>query len=343
MDSKEAGLDPVKPPGFFYRTMAALAAAAAIAVFPSCSEDGHSAKMDTIRIGIPPLEQNLLLYIADREAFFSRNRLKIVIRNYPTGVDAIEGLSKGEVDIAEAAEFSFVRAVSKDADLRIIACNDIFENNYLLARKDRGIKNVSDLKGKRIGVAPGSVAEFYLDRFLSLNGMKAGNAVRVDLEPSRFVRAFAEGKVDAIVAWQPYVYQMLEQVRNVVVWKAQCGLPVFGILIAREPWLMKNGGVVGRFLGSLLEAENVLVHRPEKGIEVLRERLGYDDSYIAGVWPQHRFALSLDQALVIAMEDEARWLGGNKAAGRNPVPDFRLHFYTDGLRAVKPVAVNVLR
>ena len=48
------------------------------------------------------------------------------------------------------------------------------------------------------------------------------------------------------------------------------------------------------------------------------------------VWQQNRFSLTLDQSLVLAMEDEARWMIANNLTNATAVPDFRQYIYTDG-------------
>ncbi len=53
---------------------------------------------------------------------------------------------RGEADIAEAAEFPFIRAVFQKQKICLIACNDKFENNYIVGQKDRGIKKIADCR-----------------------------------------------------------------------------------------------------------------------------------------------------------------------------------------------------
>jgi hypothetical protein len=84
----------------------------------SCSNGDHAGKTETINLGVPPLEQNALLYIADHRRFFENNGLNVVIKDYDTGVRAIQGLLNGEVDIAEAAEFPLVRAIFQKEEIR---------------------------------------------------------------------------------------------------------------------------------------------------------------------------------------------------------------------------------
>jgi len=49
------------------------------------------------------------------------------------------------------------------------------------------------------------------------------------------------------------------------------------------------------------------VLHPNETKAIIQRRLQYDDAYMATVWPENQFSLSLDQSLILAMEDEARW------------------------------------
>lgn len=44
-----------------------------------------------------------------------------------------------------------------------------------------------------------------------------------------------------------------------------------------------------------------------------------------------------------AIEDEARWMIKNKLTNQKQIPGFMNYIYVDGLRAVKPEAVNIIR
>jgi len=59
------------------------------------------------------------------------------------------------------------------------------------------------------------------------------------------------------------------------------------------------------------------------------------------VWFQNQFSLSLDQSLILAMEDEARWMISNSLTTEKTVPNFLDYIYPDGLSAVKPGAVRI--
>jgi NitT/TauT family transport system substrate-binding protein len=61
------------------------------------------------------------------------------------------------------------------------------------------------------------------------------------------------------------------------------------------------------------------------------------------IWPENQFALSLDQSLIIAMDDEARWLIKNNLTDKKEVPVFLDYISRDNLDAVRPSAVNIIR
>jgi NitT/TauT family transport system substrate-binding protein len=43
------------------------------------------------------------------------------------------------------------------------------------------------------------------------------------------------------------------------------------------------------------------------------------------------------------MEDEARWIIRNKPLNEKRIPEFLSYIHLDGLNAVKPEAVNIIR
>ena len=310
----------------------------------SCSKSDYSGKVETVTIGATPIELNALIYIADERRFFTNNGVQVVFKDYDTGVAAVDGLLKGETDIALTTEFVIVgKSLQKQAVLDLVTIDKsmLF---YIIARTDRGIKTTADLKGKRIGVPRQTITEFYLGRMLELNGMRIQQVTMVDTKASDPAGTIAGGNVDAIVTWEPHVTQIKQQMGNrVIIWPAQSGQVSYWNIVATEFWIKNHPELVNRFLRSLAQAEEYIIQHPVEAKKILQKRLKLDDTYIATVWSQNQFLLSLDQALILAMEDEARWMIKNNLAREKQVPDFVNYIYVDGLKAVKPEAVKIIR
>jgi ABC-type nitrate/sulfonate/bicarbonate transport system substrate-binding protein len=111
--------------------------------------------------------------------------------------------------------------------------------------------------------------------------------------------------------------------------------------ISSKDWIASHPAVLERFVKSLSQAEDFLVHHEAEAKAIVERRLGLDDASLAALWPQYVFSLSLDQTMIIAMEDEARWMMGAGLAETRPMPNYLDFIYIDALKSVKPSAVTI--
>jgi len=309
-------------------------------VLPSCSRSPEEA---SITLGIIQAEMATSIYVAESQHVFESNGLKLAVKNYDTGVGTVNALLNGDVDIAMAAEYPIIGPALEKQSIQIFAVNDRFENDYLMVRNDRGINSPTDLKGKRIGVIKGTILEFYLGRYLELNGVSLKDVTIVNTEnTSQTTNAIVNGDLDAVVAFQPYVNTIqTEMGSEVLTWAGQSNQLVYGVFVSRSDWLKGNSDVAQRFIEALSEADDYVAAHPDTAKEILREKMNLDSSYVTSIWPQHQFSLSLDFSLIAAMTDEARWMISNTLTPETNLPDFSKFIYTGGLKAVKPETVNI--
>ena len=303
-----------------------------------------SAGKEPISFGSMPIETSALIYIAENKHMFSENGLDVHIRDYDTGVAVIDGILKGEVNLASLTEFVVVGKIVQKQRIGILGTLDQSMSTQLIGRKNRGIQKVPDLVGKRVGLARGTIAEFYLGRFLDLHGMKIKDVALVDMTPSKWLDAVATDNVDAVLAWQPYADQLQRRFPNeTVAWQVHCGQPSFGLIVGGDDWIAKHPRTIKRFWKSLAQAEEYLIRHPDEAKAIVQKRLGYDDTRMAAVWPLYRFSPSLDESLILAMEDEARWMMKNNLTAEKSVPNFLEYIREDGLKEIKPEVVNIIR
>jgi len=315
-------------------------------VSSSCSKQDNPGKVESITVGYSPFESSTLFFIAADQRYFSQNGLNMIPRKYDTGFATLGGLLNHEVDVAVGtSEFPVVGRALQKENLLIIGNIDKAEIIYLLGRKDRGIDKVSDLRGKRIGTTFGTVAHFHLGRFLNLHGMDIQDTILVGVKkPDEWVTAVVDGDIDAIATAQPYASFVKSRLgENAVVWSAQSGQPVHGLVISSKDWITKHPGGTGRFLQSLAQAEDYLLQHPAEAKTILQKQLNVDAAYVETLWSQNQFSLCLDQALVATMEDEARWMIRNNLASEKNVPNFLDYIYEDALKAVRADAVTIIR
>jgi ABC-type nitrate/sulfonate/bicarbonate transport system substrate-binding protein len=302
-------------------------------------------EMDTIIVAYSPFESTALFWIAEDRHFFEENGIVITLREYDSGAASLDGMMNGEADITVGvSEFPLVRKAFQNANISAIGNIDKGEFIYLVARQDRGITNVSDLKGKRVGTTIGTVAEFHLGRLLMLHGMTMQDITLVDVKtPAGWVNAVADGDIDAISTAQPYANSARDRLgANAVVLPAQGSQPVFGLIVSTDDWIRDHPDIAARFLTALAQAEEYLHTHPAESRAIVQNRLNLDAGYMDTVWQQNQFALSLDQSLITAMEGEARWMIANNLTNATTIPDFHDYIATESLSSVKPASVNII-
>lgn len=309
----------------------------------ACSSDKYSGPPASLTVAWSPFESTALFWIARDRQFFPQNGLELTLRKYDSGSASLTGVLKGEAD--GVAEFPVVRNVFQQASMAILSSADKGDYIYLVGRKDRGIARAADLKQKKVGVAFGTIAQFYLGRYLELNGVNVADVNMVDLKtPAEWANAVVNGDVDAVVTAQPDANTARERLGdNGVIWPVQSGQFLNGLVVSTKEWAAAHPDLSVRFLKALAQAEEYAFRNPVQSKDIVQKALGFEPGYMDTVWAQNQFTLSLDQALITAMEDEARWLIANNLTTGTQVPDFIEYIYEDALKTVKPAVVSIVR
>lgn len=305
------------------------------------NSNGNPSDLENVSITDVHVAYSGILYVAEDQGYFTKNGLNVTFQDYPTAEAGFIDLAEGNVDVAQSSEYSIVRGVLDNRDIQVISTIDKTFAMNLIGRKDHGIENVSDLVGKSIGLGKGTIREFYLGRFLELNGISIQEVTIINLPLQESANAIGNGSVDAVVVPDAVWYNqvMAELGNNGVVFPIQEGQPVFTELVCTSEYIANHPQTITKLLTALYETENYIFNNPDEAQNIVENRLNFTSADLA--WSDHHFALSLDLPLIIAMRDEAQWLINNKLTNQTQVPDFNNHIYTDALKLVKPDSVTI--
>jgi len=159
-----------------------------------------------IKIGFQTGEINVLLSYALGSGLFKAGGLDVKVAQFPAGPAMLPAIAAGEVDLAWMGEFPAVTGYSNGLPIQILFMERIDSTNVRLAANPAaGIKELADLKGKRIGVATGSTSHYHLLRALEKAGLKATDVTLVNLTPANMPPAYVAGQIDAAFVWEPNV------------------------------------------------------------------------------------------------------------------------------------------
>jgi len=299
-----------------------------------------------LRLGLQDNAVCALPYIADHMGYFRRQGLAVEVVAYPSGKLALQALFNGEVDAATVADVPIVTHSFDRDDFAVfatIAWTD--DGAWIIGRRDRGIAEAKDLRGKTIATQRDSAVHFFLSAFLARHGIAEREVELRFMQAEELPGALAAGRIDAFCMRNPFVARakarigsqaveffdphIYRQTFNLVTWKRA---------LAADPSVWK------RLLRAIAQAEQLLIRDGRKARQAVIARIGQDREHeILDEWDSYTFTLALDQSLFVTLEDQARWIAGRSPARRGDIPNY-WHFVATGpLLAVKPDAVNVIR
>lgn len=126
-------------------------------------------------------------------------------------VPSMDAFAAGKVDAVCVTNGDAMVTGATGKKSTCIVINDFSYGNDMIVAKP-GIRKVSDLKGKKIGVELNFVDHLLLLKALESAGLKESDVTLVNMATNDTPQALASGGVDAIAAWQPNSGQALKQV-----------------------------------------------------------------------------------------------------------------------------------
>ncbi|MBS1214661.1 MAG: ABC-type transporter, periplasmic subunit family 3 [Proteobacteria bacterium] len=245
------------------------------------------------------------------------------------------------------SEFTFARTNRKEGreNLRIIASVATVSAQELLARRDHGISEPADLKGKRIGIPLDSVLEYTLDRFLVLHGIAPGAITKVSCSYDRCAEEILRGEVDATVLFDLPLDDVKKRLgADAQSWSTNITQPHYWPLVAKKQTLEGKPEVARRLIRALLEAQAFASANPDRAEAILTAGWNFSPEFLRRSRETTKLEISLDQSMIEAMEDEVAWLAEKHPTGEKQVlPNFLRLIDLDALDAVRPKAITILR
>jgi NitT/TauT family transport system substrate-binding protein len=296
---------------------------------------------ERITLGTLSSELSSLIWVAKSNGYFAEQGLEVDIKLYESGLAAFNDMLAGKVEFATADEFVVVRHILEGSNFRIISSIDEAGDVKVVSRKDHGITQMADLKGKKIGLVQGTIAEVYLDLLLLLQEISPQDVRMVNLSPSEQLRSIAKGEVDAVITWEPTATKVKNELgSNAMIWDRFSGHEYYWLLLAKDETIKRRPLAVQRLLRALVSAENFILTQTSDAQSIIAEHSGSQG--IQSLSKEHIFSANLDRPIIVAMEAQARWMISKSRGGKTDFPNFLDFFYFDGLEAVKPGGVRII-
>ncbi|MHB9097836.1 MAG: ABC transporter substrate-binding protein [Syntrophales bacterium] len=287
----------------------------------------------------------VLAVVAQMRGYYREEGLAADAHLHPYGKPALKDVLEGRADFATVAETPVMFAIMKGERISVIATiQTTSQSNAVIARRDRGIGTLADLKGRKIAATLGTTSDYFLDAILGLQGIFRKDVTVVDRKAEEIPDALARGDIDAASAFNPYITLAQERLGGVGItfYDREIFTPTFNMAATQE-FIRQNPAKVLKMLRALVKAEEFVKEHPAEAQKIVADFSGIGMTVVRDIWSRADFSLSLSQSLLLAMEDESRWAIKGGLTGARKVPNYLDFIYFDGLMSVKPEAVRILR
>lgn len=181
------------------------------AMLIACAMLGSSAawaadpSVKQLRIGYQKASVNLV--IAKQQKLFEQEfpNAKISWNEFPGGPQILEALAVGSIDVGATGDTPPVYAQAGNKPLHYFAYETAKPlASAILVPSNSKISQLSQLKGKRVGVHRGSSAHYLLVQAVRKAGLQWTDIQPIWLSPADARAAFQKGAIDAWSIWDPY-------------------------------------------------------------------------------------------------------------------------------------------
>ncbi len=310
----------------------------------------YTGPLEKVTLGAEASLLPAAVWVAENKGYFLDEGLDLTIKEFDSGRASLLAMLEGNqgIDISTAAPTPIMLSSFDRNDFSIFATFAYaYEDIKVIAHKGKGITTAADLKGKKIGTRMGSTGQFFTETFLIQNGVPSDDVEIVDIAPSDLPESLNNGEVDAIVIWEPHGSNARKLLGDNAIRLPSSDVykTTFNFLTMKD-FARNNPEALKKFLRAIDKA-TVFIKDSEKTThechDIVAERLNLEKEVMNLQWDMFTFEISLDQSLLISLEDEARWAIKNNLTSATEVPNYLDFIYLDTLDAVKPEAVTMIR
>ncbi|WP_284638616.1 aliphatic sulfonate ABC transporter substrate-binding protein [Paenibacillus silviterrae] len=204
---------------------------------------------------------------------------------FASGPPHFEALTAGRIDFGAVGGTPVVSGQTGGVDFKAIAVtSDGKKGNMIVIPKNSPIKELKDLKGRKVGVAKGSSAYNFLYMAIDRAGLKGDDVKVIQLQPDEARPALDSGAIDAWAVWDPYATTAVHQTGAKFLATGQdLNINAPSFLIARTKFTKEHPELTVLFLKTYEEARTYFVSHLDEVVEDISKAQKLDKAITAEV------------------------------------------------------------
>lgn len=210
------------------------------------------------------------LHLAATLGYFEADNIQLVDSTSPHG--SIQGLRNGDLDAVALTLDEVLLLIDQKVDLTVVLVFD-FSNggDAIIARTD--IDGVAGLKGRRVGLESTALGTYMLSRALERHGMSMSDVEKRYLKVSGHRQAMEQGRVDAVVTFDPVRSQLLASGHRELFSSREIPHEIVDVLAVEESYLQQHPQRIRELIDGWYQALDYISAQPQAAAEIIGKRL----------------------------------------------------------------------
>lgn len=227
-------------------------------------------KEPPLRIGSNVWPGYELLYLARERGYFDNESVRMV--EMPSATVNLQSLAAGNIEGACLTLDEVITARADGLDLSVVAILDISVGaDALMVKPD--IKQLSDLRGRRIGVEQTAVGAVMLSAVLEEAGLKPDDVKIKHINVNAHRDAYLENKVDAVITFEPVISQLAKKNAQRLFDSSAIPGRIIDVIAIRPDVLKRSPNAIKSLIKGHFAARKEYLNNTASASEIISRRL----------------------------------------------------------------------
>ncbi len=257
-----------------------LAAIVAVALLCGCKNSG-APPQTPLKIGLVTWIGYGPFYVAKEKGFFAENNVDVQFERIEGDVERRAAIASGRLDGIALTLDSMIVLRTNGIPLRTVMAIDVSNGgDGIVAIKD--IHSIEELKGKQIAFPMGLPSHFFLYSALKSRNMDISDVKPINMDADAAGSAFASGKLDAAVTWEPWLSKADEVGRgHILMDSRQLPGKIQDVLFMREEVIAKHPAEIEGLIKAWYKAVDFTSSHPQEAQAIMSKSLGLQSGQVA--------------------------------------------------------------
>jgi len=180
-----------------------------------------AAELKPYKVGFNAWIGSIAFFVAREKGFFKDEGLDMQPKSFSSPGDGLTPLLTGDLDAVLSTADSVITVLDKaPGQLKVVYLTDTSAGaDAILAKKD--IADIKSMKGKKVAATLGQCNQLLLEKALEKAGLTDKDIQLVNMNPDDAGAAFAAGKIDVAVTWEPWITKVAGEKKGHVIFSSK--------------------------------------------------------------------------------------------------------------------------